>query len=161
MGQKQVFQSGLTDVQIWAANQTQGKEQIGTIRCENNATYKYVAFTGANAVAAGAIVNYVAFASDGSLVQVDNANTGLGAGVAMAAVAAGSAASGATYYATGWIQIEGVATVTNSPAGSPTIGQALTCVGGSAGNCKITAALTDGVIALFYGTKTICCKFPR
>lgn len=160
MGQKQVFQSPLTDVQIWTANQTIGREPIGSIRMENNAVYKYVAFSGANAIAAGAVVCYVAFASDGSLVLTDNANTALGAGVAMAAVPAGMIASGATYYATGWIQIKGVAAVANAPAGAPTIGQNLTTSGGAAGNCTLVTANTQQVLGQFYGTKTIALDAP-
>jgi hypothetical protein len=163
MGVKQVFVSALNDVQIWAVNQILGKEQLGTIRFENNAVYKYVAFSGANVIAAGDVVCYVAYASDGSMFLTDIANTAFGAGIAQAAVAAGTKASGATYYATGWIQIKGWSGVLSTAlGGSPTIGQPVTTQGASNKAVKVVAAATDNAIGWAYDStaKIIACDFP-
>ena len=159
MGQKSVFRTGLTDVVLGNANSSAGSwDGLGTIRVENNATYKYVAFTGATVVAAGDAVGYVVFASDGTLTVVDAATSTMPAGIAMAAIAAGTKPTGAPYYATGWIQIKGVATVSTTVAGSPTIGQALKM--GTTPALTIMVAATDSACAVYYGTKTVACDFP-
>ena len=165
MGAKQIFRTALTDVTIYGAGQTTTWDQLGTIRYENNAVYKYVAFSGTTTIAAGDVVCYVAAASDGSEVLVDGANTALGAGVAMAAVASGSVATGNTYYATGWIQIRGLATVSTTVAGSPSIGYPLTTQGESAPACgamSTTAATlaTQQCVGFYYSAKKIVCQFP-
>lgn len=165
MGQKVIFQTPLTDVNIWAANQTQAKDQIGSLRFENNLIYKYVAFTGTTTVNVGDTVCYVAFATDGLQVEVDGANTAFGAGIAMAKVASGTIATNATYYATAWIQIRGIANTSTQPTGSPTIGYPLTTNGGAAPNLGVLSTTvatlaTQQQCAWYYGTKTVICNFP-
>ena len=108
---------------------------------------------------------YVAFASDGGCLIVDSANTAFAAGIVMAKVAAGTIATSATYYATGWIQIRGIANTSTQPTGSPAIGYPLTTSGGGAPNLgalSTTAATlaTQQQCAFYYGTKTINCFFP-
>lgn len=158
MGQKQIFQTALTDVKI---NPTSYPEQLGTLRFENNATYKYVAFSGTTTIAAGAVLCYVAYATDATGTLVDAANTNFGAGVAMAALATGSKATGAVAYATGWIQIEGLAILSGTVTG--TAGQALTTIGATASNIVVSAALTSGVVAVMYDptAKAVFCTFPH
>lgn len=163
MGAKQIFRTGLTDVIFYtAATQTVAWDLPGTIRYENNAVYKYVIFSGTNTIAAGDVVCYVAYASDGTLTVVDHANTEFGAGVAMAAVAAGSAVSGAVGYASGWIQIKGIATLGNALGGSPVLGQPLTTHSATAGEVTLVAAYTDPTVAFCYDAtaKVIDCNFP-
>jgi hypothetical protein len=101
-------------------------QQVGTIREDLNAVYKYVEFTGTTTIAVGDFLCYVlADDTDIPLYRVDGANTALGAGVAMAAVA-----SGTIQY--GWIQIEGPATLSTALAGSPAAGDELTTNGETA-----------------------------
>jgi hypothetical protein len=166
MGRKIIFRTALTDTQIWTANQTVPQEQIGTIREENNLVYKFVAFSGATTIAAGDALCYVAAASDGSAVLCDGANTALGAGIAMAAVASGTIASGATYYATGWVQIKGLNTaLSTTVSGSPAIGYPLTCQGAS--NATLAALSTTAatmatqmVVGYFYKAKAALLDYP-
>jgi hypothetical protein len=114
---KQVFVTALTEVD------NQAYDTPGDIRVENGCVYKYVKFTGTTSIAAGDALCYVA--TDTTDTTVDGANTALGAGIAMAAVA-----SGAVQY--GWIQIKGVATLSTALAGSPAVGDGLTVNGASA-----------------------------
>lgn len=162
MGRKIVFASALSDVMVFTANQVRGAEQIGSIREENNGTYKYVAFSGTTAVAVGDVVCYSAYASDGNAVICDGANTALGAGVAMGVVATGTIASGATYYATGWVRIKGRATVTGTLGGSPSFGDEMVVASASAGT--VTKKVTDNaqVCAYCYDAtaKQIIADFP-
>ena len=160
MGAKTIFQTGLTDVRI---NPTTLPEALGTIRYETNAIYKYVQFSGASAVAVGDIVSYVAYASDGAGAIVNKANTSLGAGVALAVVAAGTIATGAVAYATGWIQVRGLATVAATPAGAPAFGDSLTTAAAAAGGCTKNTTSNAASIAFCYDAtaKKIFCKFPH
>ena len=168
MGQKQVFATALTDVYY---NSTFWKEAPGTIRVENNATYKFVAFSGATAVAAGDVVGYVAAASDGNAQIVDDLSTTLAAGVAMAAVAAGTKTSGAVAYAQGWVQIKGLtalstsiqgaSTVVGANFGYPVVPSGTSSIPGVAlisGTASIAA--TQQTVGWFYASKTILSDFP-
>ena len=160
MGAKQIFQTALTDVYY---SPKSWKEQPGTIRQENNAIYKYVAFSGTTAVAAGDVVCYVAYASDGAAQVVDGANTALGAGVAMAAVASGTMTAGAIAYATGWIQIKGKATLSTSLQGTtPVFGSTLSTSGAAAPGLLLTSAATAMVVGYCYdsASKNILADFP-
>ena len=161
MGQKYVFATGLTEIRM-NPTQTTLAEQIGTIRMENNAVYKYVAFSGATVIAAGDVLCYVASGSDGSAVKVDSANTNLAAGVAMAALAAGTIASGALYYATGWIQIKGLATLSTALAGSPAAGDALTTNDASAPAVTLVNSAEEQACCYAYDVsgKKVLCDFP-
>jgi hypothetical protein len=159
MGAKQIFQTALTDVYY---NPGVWKEQPGTIRHENNSVYKYVAFSGTTAVAAGDVVCYVAYASDGAEQVVDGANTALGAGVAMAAVAAGVVTTGAVAYAVGWIQIKGKATLSTTPQNTPTFGAALTTSGAAAPGVTPASGYTTSSVGYCYDytSKNIIADFP-
>lgn len=143
-------------------NPTSYPGQPGSIRHENGKTYKFVEFTGANAVVAGDIVNYVVYASDGTLTKVDKAATVHGAGVVVAAVAAGSKATGAVGYAFGWIQIKGLATVAGTVEGSPSAGDRLTSSGATAGFLTKSTAHVDQVCGQLYDAtaKRIIADFP-
>lgn len=160
MGQKQVFQTGLTDVKFNPTNVY--PEQLGTIRMENNKVYKYVAFSGTTIVAVGDVVCYVVYASSHDGTIVDSANTVEGAGVAQAAVPVGTAASGALAYATGWIQIQGIATVSTTVAGSAAAGDAVTTASASTSQLtKNAGAATQVVGTLRDATaKVIWANFP-
>ena len=111
------FLTSLTDV--WSTQY----DRLGAIRVENDKTYKYVKFTGTTTIAVGDVVCYVA--SDTTCQTVDGANTAVGAGVALAAVA-----SGTVQY--GWIQVSGVATLSTALAGTPAVGDELTTNGAAA-----------------------------
>lgn len=157
MGQKQTFVTGLTDV--WPTNatlpQAGARDGLGSIRPENNAVYKYVQFSGTTAVNAGDVVCYVASASDGQAVVVDNANTAAGAGVAMGTVPAGQVQYG-------WIQIKGLAVVARALGGTPTAGQSLTTAGGAVGVLTLAAAVTNAIVAVAYdvANRKVLCDFP-
>jgi len=159
MGQKQTFVTPLNAVYAYNSSLplNGAKEPLGTIRMENNAVYKYVQFSGTTAVALGDAVSYVAFASDGNAVIVDDAHTTLGAGLAMSAVAT---AGGVQF---GWIQIKGVASTSQSPAGSPTLGQGLIISTSTNGQLTLATALTQQVVAWYYGSTgngVVLCDFP-
>lgn len=132
-GMKRVFSTGLAD------NSASDKEGVGTLRREGSKTYKYVKFTGANAVAAGDVVCY-ADAVDNT--TVDKANAAVGAGVAVAA-----AASGAASY--GWIQTGGIVTLGAAIAGAaPAAGNMVTTTGATAGQVTKIAAVTDCIFGV-------------
>lgn len=157
MSFKQSFVTGLTDVYPTNSGlpNSGAREPLGTIRYGNTNVYKYVQFSGTTTVAAGDPVCYVAFASDGLLQIVDDANTAFGAGVAMAAVA-----SGTVQY--GWIQIRGLAKLSNAPTGGPTIGQPLTTQGSTAAHVALVSAATQQTCGYFYGTGNyMACTFPN
>jgi hypothetical protein len=130
-GFTQVFKAALVDVD------TSPIEPLGTIRYERNSTYKYVKFSGTNAVAIGDALCYVV--TDTALLTVDKANSAVGAGVAVTIVAAGTVQYG-------WIQIQGVATLSTTTGAS--VGNSLTNVGASAGVLKAIAAHTDPQVAV-------------
>lgn len=103
MGDKTIFKSRLTDVD------TSAMEDLGTIRKELNSQYKYVKFSGTNAVAVGDAVCYVA--TDTNNQTVNGALTALAAGIALATVA-----SGTVQY--GWIKIKGISLTSWTVPGS-------------------------------------------
>lgn len=146
---KQVFVTALTDV-LLATNGVQ--DNPGDIRIENGKVYKYVKFTGTTAVAAGDVVCYTT-AADG--VTVDDANTAMGAGVAMAAVASGSVQNG-------WIQVKGIATLSTAFAGTPAVGNKMTTAAATAPAVTKAAADTDFVagMVLHVANKIMLCDFP-
>lgn len=145
MGQKSVFVSGLTQVDTFnsALALNGAREQLGTIRQENEFVYKYVQFTGTTPVAAGDFVCYVAKGVDGALVQVDKANTNVGAGVAQAAVPAGTVQFG-------WIQIAGLATINTAIGGGAADGNAVSSVGAAAGTVNLMAASSSFPVGFAY-----------
>lgn len=147
---KQSFVTALTDV-LAATNAVQ--DTPGDIRVENGNVYKYVKFTGTTGVAAGDVVCYTT-AADG--VTVDGANTAMGAGVAMAAVAAGSAQNG-------WIQIKGKATISGAFQGTtPAVGNRVTTALAVAPGVTKAAAVTDSTagVILHVTNKIMQCDFP-
>ena len=146
-GIKKVFVTPLAD-----SGSTSDKEGVGCLRFEGNKVYKWVKFTGTNAVAAGDAVCYVL--TDLALTTVDKANTAVGAGVALAAHAAGTVEYG-------WIQIKGVYAGVTS-VGAAATGNTITTTGSTAGNFKVAAAVTDcpmGVVA-DSGTKVVDLDCP-
>jgi len=111
----QSWSAALTDVDT-----AQKVFPLGAIRQEDNKDYKYVKFSGTNAIAAGDLVGYVTSggATDG-MTTVDGA-VGVGpAGVAQAAVLT---ANGVQY---GWIQIRGLCVAASAIAGGASAGQTL------------------------------------
>ena len=162
MGQRSVFVTGLTDIVLNPTSYP--PDGLGTIREENSATYKFVEFTGTTAVAAGDVVSYIAYnGSTNPLNQkVDAANTAFGAGVAMAAVASGSAASGAVGYAFGWIQIRGYALLSTALGGSCVLGSALTTNGASDKALTLLDAAGESQVAICIddSAKKVNCMFP-
>lgn len=157
MGQKQSFITGLTDVYPLTTGQpySGAKDGVGTLRFENTAVYKYVQFSGTTAVNAGDVVCYVGTATDPNGVIVDNASTPMGAGVAMAAVPAGTAQFG-------WIQIKGFATVARALAGTPTAGQYLTTSGAAVGAMTLITSVSMEAVAIAYDVtnRKVQCDFP-
>ena len=109
----QSYKAALTDVDSTA------QETLGLIRQEDNKKYKYVKFSGTNAVAVGDLVGYVASggATD-TMTTVDGAVGSGPAGVALAVVASGAVAYG-------WIQIGGLAVSVAAIAGGASAGQTL------------------------------------
>ena len=109
-GLKQTFVTKLTDVNSSA------QEPLGTIRVENNKVYKYVQILNSATVAgvAGDLVVYFAATGYGNnrvcvRAADGDATTPFGAGALVAAVA--GVAATAEY---GWIQIEGLCTLSNN-----------------------------------------------
>lgn len=157
---KQIFQTALTDVRV---NPTTLPEALGTIRQgSGNKVYKYVQFSGTTVIAAGDVVCYVVAASDGNEVIVNAANTVFGAGVALAALAAGTIAAGAVAYATGWIQIRGLATLSTALAGAPSAGDMLTTSGATLPAVTLVNAVTKQACCQAYDVagKKVICNFP-
>jgi hypothetical protein len=148
MGQKQVFQTALTEVRFNPVGAY--PEQLGTIRMENNAVYKFVAFTGTTVIAAGDALCYVVFGTDPNLVVTDAANSIYGAGIAMAAVATGTIAAGALCYACGWIQIKGIAVCSTAFGGPPVAGNSLTNIGAANKVLQVMAAFTSPQVGICY-----------
>lgn len=109
------------------ANDATAQQMLGVIREDDNAVYKYVKFSGTNAVAIGDFCCYVV--SDLLAQTVDKANSVLPAGVSMGTVASGSVSYG-------WIKLEGVATL-NVALDSGSDGDALTNNGATAGTLKV------------------------
>lgn len=129
---KQTFQTALTDV--WATQY----DALGDIRVENGKVYKYVKFTGTTAFAAGDALCY----TDNTCQIVDAANAAVGAGIAVAAVAAGTVQYG-------WIQIGGLCTLNQAIGGtSPAAGNVLTNTAAAAKVLTKAAAVTDDAVAV-------------
>ena len=138
-GFTQGFISALTDVDTFA------RDQLGSIRRQENGLYKYVQF-GSSLVLGptaqinpGSVVCYVLPAGNATLQRiflVDSANSALGAGIAQGLVPTGQ---GLQF---GWIQVKGNATLGQALA-SGAVGNAVTTTGAAAGNMKVTAAVTD------------------
>jgi hypothetical protein len=149
-GIKKIFRTQLTDLK------TTDFEGVGTLRFEGARVYKWVQFSGTTAVAAGSIVCYLATSgANVNEVIVDGANTAIAAGVAQTAIAAGTVQYG-------WIQVDGLATLTVTVGGSPAFGSALTASGASAGNLTVVTAFTQPQVAYMFdvANKLILCDFP-
>lgn len=144
----QVFHANLADLD------STPQVPLGAIYELDNKRYKYVKFSGTTAIAVGAIVCYVAAGSDGAEVIVDGANSALGAGVAVNAVGTGTPLYG-------WIQITGLVTVANAPAGSPAFGDNLTTNGASAANVTKSTASNMQIVGNFYTSTQIVAEFPN
>lgn len=132
-GIKKVFVTGLLD------SVSDDKEGVGCLRREGSKSYKWVKFTGVLAVVAG---DFVSYADVVDLTTVDKTTAAVGAGVAMAAHAAGVASYG-------WIQTEGVATLAAAIAGAaPAAGNAVTNTGAANGVVTKAAAITDCIVGV-------------
>jgi len=108
------FVPALTDVS------TTPQATVGTLLQNANRTYKYVKFAGANAVAAGDLVGYVA--SAGATDTMNTVDGAVGSGPAGVAVAAVATAGGVQY---GFIQTRGYAISSAAIAGGASAGQTL------------------------------------
>jgi hypothetical protein len=148
-GIKKVFRTALTDVKL------ADYEGVGTLRFEGNAIYKWVAFNGTTAVAAGTPVCYVT--SDITESTVDGALSALPAGISNNAVSAlGGTITGNQY---AWIQLTGPTTLANAPSGSPAVGSVL-YIGSTAGTLGVVTAATQRQIATSIdGSKTAQLSF--
>ena len=158
-GIKKVFATPLDDV----ATVTEGaKEELGTIRFEGNAIYKYIVYNdGAGSVDGelGGVTFYYAVGGVNTEGYNDNEVTSdetdgvIGAGVSMSLLLDGQF---------GWIQIRGFATLTTTPTGSPADGDALTAVGTSDHTLDACETVDDAQVAIVFdaGADTIICNFP-
>jgi hypothetical protein len=146
-GIKRVFRTALTDTK------TTDFEQVGTIRFEGNKVYKWVQFSGTTAVAAGKVVCYLATAGADLLeTVVDGANSVIGAGIAQAAVAAGTVMFG-------WIQVTGPCVFAGTVTGAA--GAGLSTNGATAGNLVVTTGVVPEMAYLLDATNLIIlCAFP-
>jgi hypothetical protein len=108
------FKPALTDVDTTPQAALGGLYQLG------NRTFKYVKFAGANAVAAGDLVGYVA--SAGATDQMTTVDGAVGSGPAGIAQAAVATAGGVQY---GFIQTRGWAISSAAIAGGAAAGQTL------------------------------------
>lgn len=145
-GRASGFTTALTDID------TVPQEYLKAIREEYNASYIYVRFSGTTAVAAGDPVCYVI--TDTTFSTVDQANSVNGAGVAMAAHAAGSV----TY---GWIQVAGLS-IPITTLTSGTAGQAVTSTGAGNGALIVAAAVTNQIVGWVanVAARTIFLNYP-
>lgn len=131
------FVSAITDID------TTARDTPGSIRYDVNGVYKYVQFGATRttnltgALAAGDIACYVlGTTADLDLMTLaDSANSAVGAGLVMAAVAA----TGGPFY--GWLKVIGIGTLSGAPAGSPSAGDDLTNASASAK--ALTKVVTD------------------
>lgn len=147
-GQKLTFGTQVTDVDATA------RDDIGCLRYNENAVFKYVRFSGTTAINIGDFLCYVA--TDATDTTVDGANTAHGAGVAQAAVPIGPVAYG-------WIQIRGIATLSTALAGAPAVGDVLTSSGAAApAVTKITAVNMQPVgFTVNVANKTVSLSCPN
>lgn len=133
----------------------QDREGLGTIRFEGGNVYKWVKIVATANISAGDALCYNL--TDTNLQTVDRANSAVGAGIAMAAVA-----SGATKF--GWIQTRGLATLANTIAGtSPAAGNAVTNTGAAAGVVTKAAAVTDCIVGYIVhaANKIVALSYPN
>lgn len=130
-GVKGTFKSSIGDIDPTPM------EPLGSIRYDQNAVYKYVKFPGTTTIAAGDFLCYTA--ADLLAQTVDGANTAMGAGVATAAVPSGAIAYG-------WIQIEGLATLSTALAGVPAVGDGMTSAGATPPAVTKSAAANSMII---------------
>lgn len=103
------FHAALTDLD------TTPQVALGGLLEADNKTYKYVKFTGTNAIAVGDLVGYVA--------SVDGYTVDGAVGVAPAGVALAVVGTGTVYY--GFIQIRGLCVAASAIAGGAADGQTL------------------------------------
>ena len=144
-GFAQAFAPALTDVD------TSAKAVLGVIRRDANRMYKYVQFGAtrttnvSGALVAGDVVCYViGTTADLDLCTlVDEANSAVGAGVVVAAIAA----TGGPFY--GWIQIKGAATLSTTVGGSGAAGDAITTSGASAKAVTKRANENDQTVGVY------------
>lgn len=141
------WHAALTDID------TTAQCEIGAIRDEDYKSYRYVQFTGSNAVSAGDVVCFSAGASDPTIVDV--ISSGVGAGVALATVTSG----GGSQF--GFIQTKGPVTIRTS--NSFTFGTPL--MTGSAGQVTSALAVASGsvpnrVVGYALTSTTIHAEFP-
>lgn len=121
--------------------------------------YKYVQYdaaTAATAGVAGEAVYYVKPATSvtGTVVTSDVSDSdGVGAGILQSSL---------TDNAYGWIQVQGIATMSIALAAGAD-GNALTAVGAADGNLDVSAAVTDSICAtaIDASAKIIMCHFPH
>lgn len=147
-GMKKVFVTALADVR------DADVEGVGVVRQEGSQRFKWCKFSGANAVAAGDAVCYDV--TDQNADTVDLANTGVGAGVAVAAHAAAKVSYG-------WVQTRGRCVLRSAFGGAVAVGSVLTNVGAAAGIMQLTAAATsppNGVV-LHVANKVALLTFPE
>lgn len=156
------FVTSLTDID------TTARDQLGAIRADLNARYKYVQFGASRttnvtaSLAAGDIVCYVGLntADLDKLTLVDSANSAVGAGMVLGTIAA----TGGPFF--GWIQIQGVATLDQTMAGSPSAGDVLTTAAAAAklmtkrvtDNAMECAVLVDNTTAT---APVVALRFPN
>jgi len=127
----QAFHANLADLD------TTAQVSLGSIYELDNKRYKYVKFSGTTAINVGDVLCYVS--SDQNLQTVDGANTAYGAGVAINAVGTGTVLYG-------WIQITGIAVMSQTAAGSPAFGDYLTTSGATAPNATKSTTSNMNVI---------------
>ena len=145
LGLKKIFRGPTT-----YTNTASDVEGVGTLRFEGNQLWKWVKFTGTTAVTAGDPIYYVV--TDLTLSTVDDAISVLPAGIAPVSIAAGTPTWG-------WIQLEGTATLSNTPSGTLAAGVTLT-KGSTAGTLAAQTAATQPSIGTSVdGAKTIQCDF--
>lgn len=143
----QVFKPAIGDLDLTA------QASLGTIYELDNKRYKYVKFSGTTAITANDFCCYVV--SDELNQTVDQANSVLGAGCAMA-----SLSTGTVYY--GWIQISGLVTL-NVALDAGSDGDALTNNGATAGTLRAIDAHAEPqvAIAIDASDKQVCLMCPN
>ncbi len=146
----QTFHAGLTDVD------TTAQVPLGAVYELDNKAYKYVKFSGSNAVAVGDLVGYVASggATD-AMITVDGAVGSCPAGVAMAVVAT---AGGVQY---GWVQIRGVAVSSAAIAGGAAAGQKLKAGTYPAFTLQTAATIADAGVLFDASNKLVQLDLPN
>ena len=144
---------------LLTARDTTAAYTLGTIVEEaGGKSYKYIQYDAATAAVAGVageVAYYVAatgYAANTVTSDLSDSDE-VGAGVLQAALADGEY---------GWVQIEGLATLTiGLTAGAD--GQALTATGAGDGTLDVSGLVTDAVVAIAgdASANQIMCMFPR